>query len=53
MPIPQYALFCLMVLVSLLISLERMGTALDEADIGGFCIWTCVAGTIAGLPILL
>lgn len=32
MSIPQYALFCLTVLVLLLMSLERMGTALDEAD---------------------
>ncbi|GAP94132.1 hypothetical protein [Leptolyngbya sp. NIES-2104] len=53
MSISQYALFCLTVLISLLISLERMGTALDDADIGSFCVWTCVAGTIAGLPTLL
>lgn len=53
MSVPQYALFCLMVLVWLLISLERMGAALDEADIKDFCIWTGVAGAIAGLPTLL
>ncbi|MGV0027752.1 hypothetical protein [Phormidesmis priestleyi] len=53
MSIFQYALGCLMLLVWLLISLEQMGTALDEADIEGFCIWTCVAGAIAGLPTLL
>ena len=61
MSIPQYALFCLMVLVWLLISLEQIGAALDKADIKGFCIWTSVAGAIlwslaepiAGLPTLL
>ena len=33
-------------------SMIQMGAALDEEDLEGFCLWTCVASFIAGLPFM-
>lgn len=42
-----------LLLMSLLGSLAQMSHALDEIDIERFCLWTCVASIIAGLPTFL
>ncbi|MGI0485071.1 hypothetical protein ACN4EK_06515 [Pantanalinema rosaneae CENA516] len=45
----QLLLFLLM-LAALLGAMVRMAIALDEADIGRFLLWICIASVIAGIP---
>jgi hypothetical protein len=47
--LPILAILSLL-LAGLLWSLSKMALALDQADLGGFVIWTCVASVCAGLP---
>ncbi len=49
----RYAAFFVLVLAGLLGAIAQMSTALDEADIERFSIWTSIASVIAGLPIFL
>ena len=42
----------LMLAVLFPFSMIQMGAALDEEDLEGFCMWTCVASFIAGLPFM-
>lgn len=53
MPMFLSFLLGLILLLSILFSLEQMGIALDESDLESFFLWTCIASVIAGLPILL
>ncbi len=48
-----YATFFLMLLLALCGAMIQMSTALDEADIQGFSVWTSIACVIAGLPTIL
>lgn len=33
-------------------SMIQMGAALEEEDLEGFCLWTCAASFMAGLPFM-
>jgi hypothetical protein len=50
MPLAIHAFILVLLLVGLLWSLARMSNALDDADVAGFVMWTCVASIFAGLP---
>lgn len=46
----QYLCLCLALLIALTAAMNQMRAALDDADIGGFLIWTSIASVIAGIP---
>lgn len=31
----------------------QIGSALDQEDLEGFCLWTCLASIICGLPLIV
>lgn len=48
----QYGVILLLLLLLFPFSIIQMGSALDREDIEGFCLWTCVASSIAGLQFM-
>ncbi|MBW4589855.1 hypothetical protein G7B40_028260 [Aetokthonos hydrillicola Thurmond2011] len=49
----QYPALFILLLASLLGTINQMSLALDELDIERFCLWTAIASVIAGLPVTL
>ncbi len=49
----KYIFLLCFLLGAMLASLSQMGSALDEADIERFSIWTLVATVLASLPSML
>jgi hypothetical protein len=45
-----YAGLFILMLVTLLGTIAKMRTALDELDINSFYVWSCIATIITGLP---
>ncbi|GET40795.1 hypothetical protein [Microseira wollei] len=48
----ESAVVLLLLLLLFPFSIRQMGSALDQEDIEGFYIWTCVASFLAGLPFM-
>lgn len=46
----EYAFVLVLLLAVFPFSMTQMGVALDEEDMEGFFVWTCIASSIAGLP---
>jgi hypothetical protein len=49
----EYTVLLLLLLVLFPFSLIQMRVSLDQEDMEGFCIWTCLASFIAGLPFMV
>ncbi len=49
----RYLSFFVVLLVGMLASFSQMSSALEDADIPKFSLWTLVATVIASLPSLL
>ncbi|WP_193977494.1 hypothetical protein [[Phormidium] sp. LEGE 05292] len=48
----EYIVIALLFLAIFPFSIIQMGTALEQEDIEAFCVWTFLASTIAGLPLM-
>ncbi|HAX79419.1 MAG TPA: hypothetical protein DCY88_27230 [Cyanobacteria bacterium UBA11372] len=48
----ESAVFLMLLLLLFPFSIVQMKSALDQEDLEGFYIWTCVASFIAGLPFM-
>lgn len=48
----ESAVLLLLLLLLFPFSIVQMGSALDQEDLEGFYIWTCVASFLAGLPFM-
>lgn len=48
----EYIVIAALLLVIFPFSRVQIGTALEQEDIEAFCVWTCLASAIAGLPLM-
>ncbi|XWK90233.1 MAG: hypothetical protein U7127_09340 [Phormidium sp.] len=48
----EYIVIAALLLVIFPLSMVQMGTALEQEDLESFCVWTFLASTIAGLPLM-
>jgi hypothetical protein len=53
MPDLSDTMFLLLVLISLVFSMNEMKVSLEDEDLSGFSVWTCVAGILSTLPLTL
>lgn len=48
----EYVAIAPLLLILFPFSMIQMGAALEQEDLEGFCVWTGLASTIAGLPLM-